>query len=163
MLPEQRQNLLKLADYLDSLPPDYQHFDMLFYTEHFGECEFDPDEAAAKGLQYLENCGTVACAVGHGPAAGVALNSNEKRRLAHWGTPGAIAWGEYSRRAFYSRPSEFAFLFASDWAEFDNHHYGAAARIRYLLDRGDAPLSFRGYATSRIVELYAPYRKALVS
>lgn len=129
----QRANLRKLADYLESLPEDYRHFDMHDYMGN---------DASAAALEYarknggVEQCGTVACAVGHGPAAGILFRPSDFTR--NWdGTP-ALSWGSYSRRFTprgYDEP-EFDWAFGSYWRSLDNHHWGAAARIRYLLKHG---------------------------
>lgn len=155
---KQRQNLAKLAIYLEGLPPSYGHFDMRHYAHHRGDCDLGISPmfyAAKKPDEFLHNCGTVACAAGHGPAAGMPFRRDEFY-------DGEIAcWGDYTSRAFGGdeRPnggwvSLFDFFFESDWRDYDNHHYGAAARIRYFLDTGKLH-----YPGSSIPSLYAPYRK----
>lgn len=47
-------------------------------------------------------------------------------------------WGIYVERLFVDSVFDdaFDFMFGDDWALVDNHHYGAAARIRYFLQKG---------------------------
>lgn len=135
---EQRANLLQLANYLDSLPPDYSHFDMKFWLDHRGECDIDTEELMIRSSkEYFENCGTVACAAGHGPAAGIPFLESE-----HWYAN--IWWSDYIYRAFGVMvvPQGLTttlgnFMFGGDWKYRDNTHYGAAARIRYFLNTGE--------------------------
>ena len=72
--PEHKANLTSLANYLASLPDDYEKFSMMAYCSiidddgYVGDDDFGPDQADA----ILANeCGTVACALGHGPPAGI--------------------------------------------------------------------------------------------
>lgn len=114
---EQCANLDKLATYLEALPADYAHFGMNNY--HTGSDPLQPAE-----------CGTVACAVGHGPAAGVALSEDE----IDW--DGQPSWDDYSARALISvrtSDKEWLWCFSGEWVYCDNTHHGAAKRIRYLL------------------------------
>lgn len=149
----QRKNLLKLAAYLESLPRDYKHFDMSDYAGHRGDCDLPESPhllAATKPAPFFTNCGTVACAAGHGPAAGVALRKDEFSPYS-----GMPKWSEYSERAFTGdRGTVWEFLFDGSWAYSDNHHYGAAARIRYFLDTRltHAP-------GQSVIKAYAPFRK----
>jgi hypothetical protein len=76
---------------------------------------------------YADNCGTVGCAIGHGPHAGVPKTSEEN-------------WVQYSRRCFAAEQggdtSVFDFLFAAEWAKFDKTAQGAGERIMYALKYG---------------------------
>jgi hypothetical protein len=74
-----RKNLRKLAEYLLSLPEDYKHFNMgRFYCENYRKGynswwnNQEPDE-----IKPTMDCGTVACALGHGISAGI------KRKKSH--------------------------------------------------------------------------------
>ncbi len=158
MTAKQRQNLLKLATYLESLPKNYSHFDMFSFADHEGDCDLPIPPSAYAALKpraFLDNCGTVACAVGHGPAAGIKPLSSEIKRgrdnSAH-----SVDWTNYTERAFGVNAfgEEFDFLFQSTWVRIDNDHYGAAARIRYFLATG-RPLLIGHTARKK----YAPYRK----
>jgi hypothetical protein len=141
--PEHRVNLEKLANYLDSLPEDYEHFDMRTFLTHQGECDIDPDVALMAGEDYLDNCGTVACAVGHGPAAGIPMNESE--------APGG--WEMYARRVFGTPffSGKFDYLFGPSWESIDNTPRGAAARIRLVLSGEEFSLYDLSPAS------YAPY------
>jgi hypothetical protein len=153
---EHRANLLTLAEYLESLPVDYDHFSMFAFADHKGQCEL-PDQAdvlaADKPEVFLSNCGTVACAVGHGPAAGLEPIDSE---FVHWkGAVDDFDWDSYCDRVFGASGSAlFEFLFSGKWTPIDNHHYGAAARIRYFLETGLIPM-----VSYTAPEVYAPYRK----
>lgn len=114
--PEQNANLEKLAAYLEGLPSDYAHFDM----SHFHS---DGDLETSGGQI---NCGTVACAIGHGPTAGIKAEAEED-------------WPEYSQRCFTENPREWQWCFSDDWVGIDPTHQGAALRIRHMLKSG-APL-----------------------
>lgn len=111
------KNLLKLADYLDKLPDDYVHFDMSDFFNDGESCPF-PEGANIKNI-----CGTVACAVGHGPAAGIEALKGE-------------GWFGYSSRVFTGDIYEWRWCFCDDWQHVDNTPKGAALRIRHLIDVG---------------------------
>jgi hypothetical protein len=112
---EQVSNLKKLAEYLNrsELP-----------------AKFDMNTYCGEEMMELDNgfptiCGSVGCAVGHGPYAGIPKNDYE-------------SWTEYSRRAFTNgrRTTLFLFLFSEDWAAVDNTPKGAAKRIEYFIRYG---------------------------
>lgn len=112
-----RANLEKLAAYLEALPADYRHFDMSSYFLIEGRGTVYAD-------YYAGRCGTVACAVGHGPAAGIpSLVSDEY-------------WTEYADRVFDLTEEEFTWCFDGAWSIVDDTHHGAAKRIRHLLEHG---------------------------
>jgi hypothetical protein len=134
-----RSNLARLAAYLESLPLTYADFDMDDFIDPWEEA--DPQ---LKVKYALENggvgavCGTVACAVGHGPSAGMLFQKDEI--ISAEGDEGEPRpdWWAYGRRVFglTSGNPEFLWLFGAMWSDRDNTHRGAAARIRYYLDRG---------------------------
>ena len=134
---EQRANLLKLAEFLEGLPFDYNHFDMSTYASHSG-CDVVIDrperEVAFRPKAFFKHCGTVACAIGHGPAAGIKVRNNANRL--------GIDWLNYGKRAFGVSSDIYYFLFAGIWPAVDPHHWGAAARIRYILAGNDVPEDF---------------------
>ena len=116
----QRSNLTRLADYLAKGKTKHQ-FDMRDYYEE-------------------SPCGTVACAAGHGPAAGVRMMKAED-------------WVEYVDRVFGESVAQWYWCFCDCWGSTDNTPQGAAARIRYMLENGvpenydeqmcgDEPLSY---------------------
>jgi hypothetical protein len=114
-----RDNLETLAAYLEGLPADYQHFNMNVYV-----MKDDRLFNYASGAPFAGACGTVACAVGHGPAAGIPAKLEEE-----W-------WTDYARRVFELKGCENDWCFAGLWVNVDNTPHGAAKRIRYLLDHG---------------------------
>ena len=111
------ENLEKLAAYLEALPADYGHFSMARYYV-VNESSRLPYE-----LPDAMSCGTVACAAGHGPAAGIPIDGKE------W-------WSDYCQRVFDLGLAEWQWCFASDWVDVDDTHHGAAKRIRYFLAEG---------------------------
>jgi len=115
---EQRGNLEQLAAYLRSGNLQAE-FDMGGYSDH---------------------CGSVGCAVGHGPYAGIPKNEEE-------------LWHSYSDRVFVESIRAESWMFDADWELVDNTPEGAAARIEWFLEHGvpdnwvqqlegDAPLCY---------------------
>lgn len=155
-----QENLDKLATYLEQLPVDYKHFDMEGYydKDHQLTREQALDYALNNGGVDKFDCGTVACAVGHGPAAGILLTLNETTIF------GAPDWDRYSKR--FADGGDFEWLFSSYWADMDNTHRGAAARIRYLLAGNEIP-DYRDFPEPEDVEdvaaLLTTYAEYLVS
>jgi len=146
---QQRANLTKLAAYLRTLPEDYPDFAMSqFVAGAYGQ-GFDPAS--------VPECGTAACAAGHGPSAGVPFIPGE-------------TWAEYSFRAFVPREDEdgndwgdWDWCFGAGWASTDNTAHGAAARIEWFLKNGvpddgddqrwgDAPLCYALSTPPRVGE-----------
>lgn len=113
---EHKKHLEKLADYLDSLPDDYQEFDMTDYQiKNDGRwCGYKP---------IRKSCGTVACAAGHGPNAGIKPLDDEN-------------WATYSIRLAGHCDRSWNWLFSAWWIEYDNTLQGAVKRIRYYLKHG---------------------------
>lgn len=108
-----KENLLKLATYLLSgeLKAD---FNMRDYNG-YGICG-----------EYLTDCGTVGCAIGHGPYAGIPKTTFE-------------SWDNYASRVFTADFRALLWCFSSFWDAVDNTAEGAAKRILYLLRTGSAP------------------------
>ena len=111
-----RDNLRKLADYLAALPRGYAHFNMGSYH---GENPWAPYGAVAPS-----ECGTVACAMGHAPFAGIEAPVQDE------------TWGEYSNRIFELSSEEWNWCFSGMWADIDNSVRGASLRIYWLLENG---------------------------
>lgn len=156
----QRTRLDKLATYLEGLPKGYRHFDMETFirgADRAAEAQY------ARKNGGVNSCGTAACAVGHGPAAGIFVPSKWIERIDadYWD----VRWSKYSTLFIGSREGYpdappftlFEWLFGETWSEFDNHHYGAAARIRWTLANGGYPSDFDEPA-HRFRKFYAPYR-----
>ena len=121
MKAKHKANLLKLADYLDTLPDDYERFNMDEYMED------EYGVVVCITTQNKPTCGTVACAVGHGPAAGIRVYGDGN-------------WSDYADRVFGILPDHcFSYMFSSAWSRFDNTPKGAAARIRTYVALGRPP------------------------
>lgn len=120
---EQRGNLAALAEYLESGPA--LRFDMARFAADGERHEIDPEA--------MLRCGTAACALGHGPFAGLPAKRQEE-------------WKDYAFRVFGVGPTDigsqspaFLWMFGGAWAEIDNSPDGAAARIRWFLRNGVPP------------------------
>lgn len=111
---QQRLNLMLLADFLDA-PRKRLRFNMTTFEE--------------KG-----ECGTVRCACGYGPYAGVRMLKEERANAG--GASYGNGWSIYAHRAFGATGGVFCWLFAGVWYRNDNTREGAAARIRYYLKHG---------------------------
>lgn len=131
---EQRANLRKLARFLDRVQP--KRFDMSTFTNQ-----------SAYPAEAKYECGTVACAAGHGPACGIKANKRE-------------SWLDYTERAFGAPEDEpfFLWCFGGVWDDTDNRPAGAAARIRYALDNG-VPDNYRAQMYGRRRRSYTVPRK----
>lgn len=113
MTQEQRDNLIKLATYL--LDGDLKaHFNMLIFHDSVEN-------------SYSTLCGTIGCAVGHGPYAGVPKHPTE-------------SWSGYAHRVFGASITVtgdlFTWAFSEDWHQFDSTPEGAGKRIIYYLKHG---------------------------
>ena len=150
-----RDNLTKLARYLATLPDDYEAFDMeLFFSGPSDYVEVD----YARKNGGVDKCGAVACAVGHGPSAGILVPDH----LILGGI--YVSWSGYVREFFietYGRGAEaalaFGWMFDDAWTEVDNTPKGAAKRILWLLEHGiDAiPLDDENlFVSEKLVDLY---------
>lgn len=128
------RNLLKLAAYLFDVENLKARFDMWKYCDHFltQECS--------------TNCGSVGCAIGHGPYAGVKKYGRED-------------FAEYCQRVFKIDQSDksdeekrvnWIFLFDSYWRNIDNSSEGAAKRILYFLDNNRC-LPVINYCSKRFI------------
>ncbi len=129
-----RKNLDKLANHLLALPKNYQHFCMRNFCEILEEEEdensvrnFSFPSPASNFVVNLQSCDTIACALGHGIAAGI------KNKL------GYESWWAYGDEYFIDsdkEKSKWEWCFDSGWAERDNTPQGAGKRIKWLLENG---------------------------
>lgn len=108
---EQKNNLRKLSDFLLS-GISHDGFDMEMYRNE-------------------TKCGTVACAAGHGPLAGI-----EKLPTENWSAYCYRAFGAGVGLVSLTSLKMWTWLFGSEWKDTDNTPEGAAIRIQILLDRG---------------------------
>lgn len=125
-----RKNLEKLATYLEGLPKDYEHFDMRVYQKRASaKAETDAGWKPERELQVHERigrrklsaCGSAACAIGHGPSAGIRATKSD------W------SWSAYAERVFGHSEcgtSEGVYMFGSSQ---EGDHRDAAKRIRRVL------------------------------
>lgn len=128
MEAEYESNLRRLAAYL--LGGELKaKFDMLWFDDG--------------GALSLTECGSVGCAVGHAPFAGIA-----KRK--------AEGWAAFSRRVFNLPDDEWSWCFGGRWSDTDNTPAGAARRILVMLEHelpqdwfqqavGEAPISYQRF------------------
>lgn len=118
-------NLRKLAAYLLSGELKAK-FDMDQFTGH----SFDIESEAT-------TCGSVGCAIGHGPDAGIPKATNE-------------TWYEYAERVFGVDDDNFLYSWCFDmrWTTLDNTANGAGKRILYMLDKG-FPINARDQCSRR--------------
>lgn len=156
----QRARLDRLATYLEGLPADFAHFGMESWID-------TGNDSVSAGHYALKNggvasCGTSACAAGHGPAAGILVPKAlvEINKDERWAD---VDWIAYCR-LFTQDNDAHHWLFNGQWGAVDDHHWGAAARIRRLLDKGvprefllGAECSLHRFGAD-LVPLYAPYR-----
>jgi len=163
-----RDNLKKLADYLLSLPDNYNNFSMWQYFEHRHHDVQNPAFAEAEYLlcqRPLNECGAVACAVGHGPEAqvcGVENFLSHSRRVVDWNAycNANFVQVQSDYESYLRVSDEYAWLFDGDWAVVDNSAKGAAKRILYFLDHG-VPEGFNHRsAYSEYTHLYKDYPNA---
>ena len=123
---ECRENTAKLAAYLAALPEGYRDFHMETWARtnrSQGDILY-PKQVYDRALNADTQCGTVACACGHGPMAGI------KPR------PHDTGWGTYSDQFTCGSVHAMTFFFAGDWSAFDNTPQGAAKRMEYALQHG---------------------------
>jgi hypothetical protein len=115
---EHRANLKILADGLAGHTPP-PNFTM---GEYFLTDGKQPDW----GVEITKDdytCGTVACAVGHGPFYGIPKQAHE-------------GWSVYAYRAFGAAGWLYGWLFNGAWLDRDNTARGAAKRIQIALEHG---------------------------
>jgi len=155
---KQRERLTRLAIYLDTLPADYKEFEMATFLEQKDDMEGKHLHRYARKNGGVGVCGTSACAVGHGPSAGIPV---PKRFIDYDGTYCDVDWSDYAELFTGESQKLFTFLFSGGWSDIDNHHYGAAARIKYVLMGEDVPDAFE-YPIYSVRELYAKYRKPAI-
>lgn len=159
----QARNLIDLAAVLREVPPP--KFDMsdfavttsskaeTFLSAHpklkIASGSLNPRETLKLAAIDEKNiCGTSCCAVGTAAFRGIG-KPKEYHNFFDYAV-GAFAAHEWSVR--------FDWLFGCSWDSYDNRPLGAAARILYLVETGDAPPNFRS-PDSRWKPAYAKYRR----
>ncbi len=137
-----KENLLKLAKFLDELPEDYKHFYMSDWV-----CDHEGYEKSPSELKKvnIKGCGYVACAIGHAPQA-LGLSLEEVSEFPDWEL--------FINHYFKIERSAEHWMFGPHWTYIDNTPKGAAKRIRYFLENG-VPTGTYDYR--QLVELYKDY------
>ena len=145
---ERKANLLKLRDHLKTVAQEKFYMGAFFAIGTEGqdlydfEGEFDlnePELCQIDPIKEVHECGSVTCAIGRGPAAGIPVSD-------------ASCWPEYSRQNFVDTYSKYGnltdeFLFSPDWQFIDITPVGVAKRIDIVLESGLEcwPTDDRGY------------------
>ena len=132
---QHRENFRKLADYVLNLPDDYKGFSMVDYCRTIAppvstgrSRDWQPQQA--KNVVEKHKCGTSACMLGHGPAAGISAEEYP-------------TWGKYADAKFGCNPHNsteklnlWSWAFSGEWTYHAPTRADAAMRIKYLLDYG---------------------------
>lgn len=151
-------NLEKLARLLERRiePPKFEMSSFMsfngYWMNNMGHAlQYYKNEFDEKGNEaaVYNHCGTSACAIGHGPLAGIRIKKTED-------------WSDYSARVFIDQYKEnggvaWGFLFSGSWSDYDNTPSGAAARIWYFLKNG-APANRSGDVDYRNIDFYQDYK-----
>jgi len=138
-----KKNLRKLAKYLMALPKDYRAFEMRSFME-----KATADEVRDYIAKNGNMCGSCACAVGHGPHAGITLeiSDDDWDNFFICNDDGGVAsiWAFYCEHAFDITfgNRDFEWFCGGEWDKVDNTPQGAAARILYVLDGNEIPDDF---------------------
>ena len=127
---EQELNLRKLANYLLRNGREIYkrgEFDMDTYTARRtataeGEIDYLYVKPAASVEIRNTTCGTVGCAAGYAPMAGVLPSRDE------------MTWHTFVREQLAPSRDVFGWCFSADWTPIDNTPYGAALRILKMLN-----------------------------
>lgn len=138
-----RDNFVKLADFLDALPLDYIHFDMVVLYN----AEDNSGDLPEQAYPPTKHCGTSACALGHAPTAGITPTQGED-------------WNNYLIRNFGVGFGYriYDWVFCPHWDYYDNTPRGAAARIRFLSANNWEVVTIP-FPTDDVVQAYTPYLK----
>jgi len=132
-----KANLLKLRDYLRTVPQEKFFMGTFFAIVNEGQDLYDYESHLTLFEPYLWEidpveevhvCGTVACAIGQGPAAGIPVGH-------------ADSWQVYSQQNLVDNDAPEGdraedFLFSPDWQFMDKTPMGVVKRIDILLETG---------------------------
>tara|TARA_Y100001001_G_C8000065_1_gene305949 strand:- start:1052 stop:1474 length:423 start_codon:yes stop_codon:yes gene_type:complete len=117
-----RSNFKKLAAFLETVDDDQFNMNVFFRDYDIVENDYL--------VEGKTTCGTVACAAGWGPAAGILAADN------------CQYWGDYICDMFLDGEGlssgldlnpVYRWVFSEAWSVADNSPKGAAARIRWML------------------------------
>lgn len=107
-------HLMRLAVFLNNLPVDYAHFNMI----DFARRENGEDALPIEMTGVIHECGTTACAFGHVPFVS-GIPSPQHREL----------WGSYLQRVFDWNIIDIKFLTDIDWNKIDGSAKYTAKRL----------------------------------
>lgn len=155
---KRRENLEKLARLLEHRiePPKFEMNSFMSFDGYWMNNLDDAFSAYSAEFDVKGNvdavynhCGTSACAVGHGPLAGIHIKKTED-------------WSDYSTRVFIDQYKEngstaWGFLFSGEWSQYDNTPKGAAARIWYMLENG-TPVNRFSEVDYQNIDCYQDYK-----
>ena len=132
---ERKANLLKLRDHLKTVPQE-KFFMGAYLATGIGDQDLYSPYRNFKELtldkinpvEVLHTCGSVSCAIGLGPTAGIPVGDS-------------LTWRTYSMTNFVACNSILSgkaddFLFRSGWKSIDPTPMGVAKRIDILLEKG---------------------------
>jgi hypothetical protein len=156
LTPARRARLIQLADFLDTLPKRTRKFNMRLWFDD-KKNTFNEGDYIKAPTEIMHNCGTAACALGWAPAAGLTV---PPRYIftTYLGLSG-VNWFDFAKDFVGDRNLAHSWCFSGNWTTIDNTPHGAAARIRYLLHRGDVPANFDGNPRRLHREIYERFRK----
>lgn len=133
---EHKQNLIKLADWLEA------------HGDGLNEIELDDGRIVTFDMEIYSNtyedvCGTAGCAIGWATCA-----IERRQRLP--GRADYESWGVFANRLFgtYNFGNDAGvFMFGGDWHLWpeQNTVKATVARIRYVLEHEDAPDEWEGW------------------
>lgn len=139
--PMNKDNLLKLAKFLDTL--DQEQFHMKYLRAE----KYDHSRLGIKLISLfpqdigkdINTCNSIGCTLGW--AVSIPEFKLERGDFSNT-SPFPLLWNEYCYRIFDISPETIVwdFLFSEEWEHIDNTPTGAASRIRYVLE-GDIDLS----------------------
>lgn len=110
-----KDNLKRLADYLNNLPDDYDQFSMTLYATGITE---------PKQLLSNWNNKTCGCVIAHAIIMGIEVIEEDK------------TWHDFALRTLFKNASEMLWISGTCWQYIDNSHKGAAKRIYEFLENG---------------------------
>lgn len=150
---QQEENLRKLAVHLfaNVVKSNFSMADYFKYKNDQGfECIATERTTPIKPHMYNE-CGTIACAAGHGPELGGSLKNLPTER-----------WRDYVARVFGANDNGalWPYLFSGIWKAYDDSPQGAAKRIFSVLRTRWIPGFYRLRDSDRISELLDYQKRA---
>ena len=144
---KQFENLKKLLAYLDTLPSDYEYFDMRVYScekrQHLLASNVTAGSSPTPGT-----CNTAGCLAGHGPIAGIKPKTRELWETYVFRVFGANCLEEYSTQS-----ALFRWLFSGVWgsspagvtvgcqARRADEFKKAKLRLRYVVETKTFPMA----------------------